>query len=376
MAEEATTGALERDRAGAWRSWVPIRVGRRYLSSDAGHWGTNIAWNALFSFIPILLLLTTLAALLFRSGRFESELARQLAPVFHTTTAEIVGVFNSVRDKFWVLALTTVVGLVWSGSSLFSCVECGLSRLSGFQPRPFVRRRVRAMRLTVMFCLLLLPVLTSSTLLAVPHGRLGWLDAVGRLGRPALIAEQLLLGTLLASALFLYIYRVAPNRGFRQPRRKLLPGALTAGLLLELLALTFPIYIGATDSSGSALVLLALPLLLAFFYCVGNIVVIGHLVNLETGDATVTSPSPRAAARTVTLPSPAAPPPSPPVLPSTPPVPASSPPVLPSTPPLPASSPPVLPSTAPVPASSPPVPPSSPPAPPSPSQLSPPSSPG
>jgi len=271
-------------RTRGWRGWLPVRVARRYMTSDAGHWGTNMAWNALFSFIPILLLVATLAGLSFHSTRLETYLARVTAPIFHTTPARLLAVFGDVRDKFWLFAVLGVAGLVWSGSALFSCVDSGLSRLSGFAPRPFVRRRRMAIRMTAVFCLLLIPLLVSSSALSVPRGRMGWLDVLARFGRPFLIGEQFVLGALIATVLFLHVYRVAPNRGFPQRRRSVLPGALAAGVLLELLALMFPLYIDASGTNGGAALLLALPALLTFFYCVGNIIVIGHLVNLETGD--------------------------------------------------------------------------------------------
>jgi YihY family inner membrane protein len=275
----------------SWWTAVVVRVARRYLSSDAGTWATNIAWNALFSFIPILLLLATVAGVIFRNGRLEVSLAGEVAPIFHATAAQALTVFNAVRDKFWLLAATGIVGLIWSGSSLFSCVDCGLSRLAGYEPRPFVRRRRRAMGMTVVFCLLLIPLVASSSSLAVSRHHLVWLSALGRFGRPGLFVAQFLLGTAMATTLLLYVYLLSPNRGFRQQRRRLLPGALTAGILLELLTLIVPAYLGATESSGGALLLLALPVLLTFFYCVGNIIVIGHLVNLETGDAVATRPA-------------------------------------------------------------------------------------
>jgi len=230
-----------------------VRVARRYPSSDAGTWATNIAWNALFSFIPILLLLATAAGLVFRNGRLEVSLAREVAPSFHATAAQALTVFNAVRDKFWPLAAAGIVGLIWSGSSLFSCVDCGLSRLAGFEPRPFVRRRRQAMGMTVVFCLLLIPLVASSSSLAVCRGHLEWLAALARFGGLSLCADQCLLGTAMATTLLLHVYLLGPNRGFRQRRRRLLPGALAAGMLLVLLTLTFPVHLTTTESSGGAL---------------------------------------------------------------------------------------------------------------------------
>ena len=271
------------------RRSLVVRVVRRYAAANAGHWATNMAWNALFAFIPILLVLATAMALLFNAQSFELYLAREVATLFHARPAGVLTVFDSIRGKFWLLGLLSFAGLLWSGSALFSCVDCGLSSLSGVEPRRFFRRRARAVGMTVVFCLLLIPVLVSSALLSVPATRLptslvslpGIVTATGG-PRIALYLVQFVAGTVLATMLFTVVYVLVPNR--RQRPIHVLRGAFCAGALLEALTLIFPIYLRSTSSNGSVALLLALPLLLTFFFCVGQIIVIGHLVNLETGD--------------------------------------------------------------------------------------------
>jgi len=280
------------------RRTLVVRVVRRYADASAGHWASNMAWNALWAFIPILLVVATAVALLFNAQSFELYLARETAILFHVKPGRVLTVFDSIRGKSWLLGLLSFVGLLWSGSSLFSCVDCGLSHLSGVEPRPFVRRRARAVGMTVVFSLLLIPVLVSSALLSVPAKHLptslvslpGIVTATGG-PRIALYVVQFVAGTVLATLLFIVVYALIPNR---RPRLlHVLPGALCAGALMEALTLIFPIYLRSTSSNGSVALLLALPLLLTFFYCVGQIMVIGHLVNLETGDvAPAAGPAP------------------------------------------------------------------------------------
>ncbi len=271
------------------RRSLVVRVVRRYAAANAGHWATNMAWNALFAFIPILLVLATAMALLFNAQSFELYLAREMAILFHVEPRRVLTVLDSIRKKSWLLGLLSFAGLLWCGSSLFSCVDCGLSTLSGVEPRRFLRRRARAVGMTVVFSLLLIPVLVSSALLSVPAKHLptslvslpGIVTATGG-PRIALYVVQFVAGTVLATLLFIVVYGFVPNR--RQRLVHVLTGALSAGALLEALTLIFPIYLRSTSDNGSAALLLALPLLLTFFFCVGQIIVIGHLVNLETGD--------------------------------------------------------------------------------------------
>lgn len=61
-----------------------------------------------------------------------------------------------------------------------------------------------------------------------------------------------------------------------------MPGALTAGLMLEALTGLFPLYERTTDGAATYGALIALLLLLlTLFYLLGQITVIGALVNVE-----------------------------------------------------------------------------------------------
>ena len=83
------------------RRSLVVRVVRRYADANAGHWATNMAWNALFAFIPILLVLATAVALLFNAQSFELYLAREMATLFHARPDRVLTVFDSIRGKFW-----------------------------------------------------------------------------------------------------------------------------------------------------------------------------------------------------------------------------------------------------------------------------------
>lgn len=73
---------------------------------------------------------------------------------------------------------------------------------------------------------------------------------------------------------------MSPNR--RQQLRLVLPGALVAGVLLELITLLFPLWLHFFDSAASYWVLFAATvLLITHFYLVGQITILGALINVE-----------------------------------------------------------------------------------------------
>jgi uncharacterized BrkB/YihY/UPF0761 family membrane protein len=87
-----------------------------------------------------------------------------------------------------------------------------------------------------------------------------------------------LVGWVVMSWLLFWIYRYAPSR--RYPARALLPGAVLAGLAIELLSLVFPLYTHATHqvttyTRGFALVFV----LLAWVYFLAQLILMGAVFN-------------------------------------------------------------------------------------------------
>lgn len=255
------------------------RVVRRYDAVHANNWATVIAWNALFSFVPIVIAVVAVFSFLLTRSDFTAQVTATVARITSSRQerVDILRTINGVAQHRNLLAGVAAVGLLWSGSSLFAAMDNGLSALYGVPARSFVVKRLRGMFLVLIFSALLVPLLLSSALLTagnhyslLPTG----IPAV------ALVALQVVSGMIDATLIFLVIYRLLPNRGHSV--RRILPGALTAGALLEALTGLFPIYERSTNGAASYGVLIALLfLLLTFFFLLGQITVIGALVNVE-----------------------------------------------------------------------------------------------
>jgi uncharacterized BrkB/YihY/UPF0761 family membrane protein len=79
-------------------------------------------------------------------------------------------------------------------------------------------------------------------------------------------------------ALLTLLYRFVPNRTF--PVRHLLPGALLAGVLIEVLSLAFPLYVriaGGFNTYGAQFALFFL--LATWFYLLSELLLLGAVFN-------------------------------------------------------------------------------------------------
>jgi membrane protein len=286
-ATDRVAGSVAR-RAGAAASrlWPPFvrRVARRYWKSGASTWATSISWNALASFVPIVLLLVSLLGFLYAIDRgfgiaVEARIARLGTTV--VSRSEMRSALAAFRDHTGLIAGVGLVTLLWSGSGLFSAMDNALSDIYGVDARPYVRKRLRACGMTVLFTLLLTPLVVSAALLTEGR-RFSLLPAQTPL--VVLWIIQFVAGALDGALIFTAIYRLVPNRRLRLHR--VLPGALFAGALLELVTLLFPLWLHLFDSAASYGVLFsAVVLLIAYFYLVGQITIVGALVNVELDHA-------------------------------------------------------------------------------------------
>ena len=251
---------------------------RRYDRDSAGTWAGVIAWNALFAFVPVVLLTFTIFTLLLNHAGFATAVQQRVAGLTQSRSERqaILGALNGFRDRPLPLIAGSLAGMLWSGAALFSALDNALSHLHGCRPRPFWRKRLRGMGLMFPFALLMIPLLGSSTFISVAH-RDGLLP---RLNSAAIFVIQFVVGVACAVAIFFLFYRLLPNRTLRA--RQVLPGAVLAGVLLELLSLLFPLYVRETNDVATYGVVFALILLLiTFFYLLGQITVIGAVLNAE-----------------------------------------------------------------------------------------------
>ena len=256
-----------------------VRVVKRYAGANGGLYAVNIAWNTLFAFFPIILLITTTLTAIFGGGDVGNAVEQNIERVIPGDPGvQVVQALHSFHQATGPLLALSILGLLWSGTSLFSALEQGSNALYPAKPRSFVRQKLMGVLLIAVFTVLVALEVGSASALSyvtsLPHlaGFVHSTEAATLLQAGFGVFD----GLLLFSAIFVLV----PNR--RRRVRDIWPGALVAALLLEGFTLLFPLYFrlqhGFT-TYGATFALFFLLLTLAFW--VAQITMLGGAVNAE-----------------------------------------------------------------------------------------------
>ncbi|MHB8393116.1 MAG: YihY/virulence factor BrkB family protein [Candidatus Dormibacteria bacterium] len=267
----------------ALRRTFPLRVVARFLQKNGPNQATLIAWNLLFAIFPIVLLAVTLAGLVFHDPAAGRAVAKAVASILPDGRGSVVlSALASFHRDSGVLAIVGVVGLLWSGSSLFGAMDQGFAAISGFSTRSFLSQKLMSVGMIVLFTVLAVPVVLSSSALAVFEslpGIPGWLHS-----GPLALVLQLVLAIAVGTMLFTAIYHLVPKR--HGSLGSSIKGGITAGIVFEGLSLLFPLYFHLEhgfSSYGSTFGLFFLILAYAFF--VAQVVALGYTVAVVDAQA-------------------------------------------------------------------------------------------
>ena len=259
---------------------VPGRVIRKFLEDQAPNWAALIAWNALLAIFPIVLFAASLLGFALRLfGEANNAVYTTIFSVIPNESGqqtEVIKAVSGVKSQSGVLFIIGLVGLLWGGSALFGAMEQAFAVIYHTKPRDFIRQKLIAFGMVFLFTVLVgIAVVTSSLLPALKH--IPNIPPVLYSGVAAFIL-QVIVGITAGFLLFGSIYYVIPNR--KQAFRRVIPGALVAGVMFELITLLFPLYLSINrgiNQYGATFGLLFL--LMTFFFFLGLITMIGVEVN-------------------------------------------------------------------------------------------------
>src|SRR5919204_5338033 len=258
---------------------VPGRVARKFIEDQAPNWAALIAWNALFAMFPIVLFAAALLG--FTLSLFGTANDVVYKTIFSAIPAgnqqgELLKAVAGVKTQTGLLFIVGLIGLLWGGSALFGVMEQAFAVIYHTKPRDFIRQKLIAFAMVLLFTVLVgIAVATSALLPALKH--IPDVPSFLTSGVAAFIL-QVLVGIIAGFLLFLSIYFVIPNR--RQEARKVLPGALVAGVLFEAISLLFPLYLELNkgiNQYGKTFGLFFV--LMTFFFFIGLITMVGVEVN-------------------------------------------------------------------------------------------------
>jgi len=279
---------------------VPGRVIQKFLEDQAPNWAALIAWNALFAIFPIVVFAASLLGFALRFfGEANAAVYKTIFSVIPGDTKqqdELIKAVSGVKSNSGILFIVGLVGLLWGGSALFGLMEQAFAVIYHTKPRDFIRQKLIAVGMVFLFTILVgVAVATSASLPALKQ--IPDIPAFLYSGVAAFIL-QVIVGITAGVLLFGSIYYVIPNR--RQDFRKVIPGAVVAGILFELVTLVFPLYLSLNkgiNQYGATFGLLFV--LMTFFFFLGLVTMIGVEVNSVLYPEEVEHPARRKTAASV-----------------------------------------------------------------------------
>jgi membrane protein len=263
-------------KLGGWLSLLRA-TGREFQNDDGPTMAAAIAYYALFSFFPVVLLMVTVSSFFFSSAMAQKEVitwAERYIPPSGDLIRANVGQILRARGTASMVAL---LGLLWSASSVFTALDRAINRAWDVtELRPFWRQKLLAFSMIVGAGGLLLVSIVSTTFFNVIRRlRLplpGW-----QLSGQGLMFSNLfstLLPVTLTISIFLLLYKILPNTTVGWSDVWL--GALLTGLGWELAKYLFTQYLASFASYnlvyGSVALIIAF---LAWSYYTGLILILG-----------------------------------------------------------------------------------------------------
>jgi len=245
-------------------NWLPIRVLVAYGESQAGQYALAMAFSCMLAMFPLVLAVLSLVGFAIRDPATEANAQMLIIHLFPGgAQPQLLDALYGVKRSAGWMGLLSIAGLLWSAGSIFSTMEFAFAQIFGTKQRDMLRRKLMGLAIMV-----LLVVAVGVTVAA---------NAVAALF-PLAWVSGFLIGSAVMVGLLVMLYRFVPNRTFEV--RDVVPGAVLAGILIEVFSLGFPLYVrlaGGFNSYGAQFGLFFL--LAAWFYVVCELILLGAVYN-------------------------------------------------------------------------------------------------
>ena len=217
------TLASVRRRIASITSWFgrsyPGRLIAAVGASQAGNYASAMAFTAFVSMFPLILGLLSLVGYATQSHGASAAALNAILGFFPSDAHdELAKLFVDIQKNRGTLGIVSVLGLVWSGSSLFTGMEFALGVVVGGRQRSFLRQRAMALVMTVLFVVALVVTIGVNSLIVLPGVIWGIEPVVGLVVWCALMLAQ-----AVGSGRFLFLIltrrRCHPHAFRRRPDR-------------------------------------------------------------------------------------------------------------------------------------------------------------
>jgi len=240
------------------------RLIQAYAASQAGNYARGLAFTAFVSTFPLILGLLAILGVAVSDPGVRAQFVGALLSFFPADShAALTSAVDGIHRFSGLLGAIGIVGLLWSGGNLFTAMEWSLGRMIGARQRDFLHQRAMAAVMTVVYVVALVAVVGLNSALALA-GAIPYLAPVA--------------GVLVWIAFMAIVYRAVPNRAHRLSQSW--PGAVLAGVLMEILTLLWPLYtrlVHGFSTYGAAFALFFL--LASWLYFFAQFILLGAVVN-------------------------------------------------------------------------------------------------
>jgi len=252
---------------------VAARVLRKFFADRGTHLAAMIAYFALLSFVPLLLLSLALLGLVHQADE-GSFFVRQLEKTFPSTSLDsILRAVRAIQPNAAALGAVGGGFLLWSSLSFFSVLESAFNIVYGRPNRGFLHGKALA---TMMMCGSLVSLFVSLVIGSIGQEILK--RYFGFAGNA--VSARVVAIAVSTTGVFVFLasaYYVLTNADLTL--RDVLPGAVTAAVLLEATFQALPVYVDISKHNPVLQTLSGPAVLLVWLYVMANVIVLGAEVN-------------------------------------------------------------------------------------------------
>jgi membrane protein len=245
----------------------------KFFADRGPHLAAMIAYFALLSFVPLLFLALALLGLAHQANG-DSFFVRELEKTFPSTpVTSILNAVRAIQKNATALGIVGGFFLLWSSLSFFSVLESAFNIVYGRPNRGWLHGKALA---TVMMIGSLVAMFVSLVMGSFGQELLkhyaGFQGNATTARVIALLVSAFGMFVFLASA-----YYVLTN--VDQSLRQVIPGALTAAVILEVTFQVLPQFVSLSKHNPVLQTLSGPAVLLVWLYVMANVIVLGAEVN-------------------------------------------------------------------------------------------------
>ena len=226
---------------------------KEWSQDRAARLSAALAYYALFSLAPLLVIMITLAGTVYgeaaAQGQVVNAISDQIGPEAATAIERLLTDLHTAGSRFYSTIITALL-LIYGSTNLFSQLRDALNTMWNVRPRPrnhvlggvveIVRDRLLATLMVISFSIVLLATLAISTGLTVLNG---WLQTFLTPDTSFLLkGGNILTGFGLVTLLFALMFKLLPDA--KVSWRVVWVGALVTSFLFNVGAFLIGLYLG------------------------------------------------------------------------------------------------------------------------------------